>query len=234
MLLAITVATGPRALADPISVTIAAAAPEGAAQRPVSWSATPLDLPPEADVFAAMTMTREPVTGPWQVALEPGRYLISGFTEVELYELEVTLPDAGPDAGPDAWPDAGRTILVPLLQVEPAQVFRCSEIPGCDYTHPETGLSLTLPNGWALDMPYHADLGGGEVAPELSAVIYEDRPDDAAAVWFLNPPDWIMDDNGPCRDVAIGPVCTFEISEPADNAFAIIAPSLRIAPPDRP
>ncbi|MBN2630367.1 MAG: hypothetical protein JXR75_07490 [Rhodobacteraceae bacterium] len=221
MLLVIAVATGPGVLADLIGVTIAADSPEGTADRPVSWSATPLDLPPEADVFAAMTKTPEPVTGPWQVALEPGRYLISGFSEVELYELEVTLPDAG------------ATILVPQLPVAPAVVFRCTEAPTCDYTHPESGLSLTLPQGWALDAPYHGDLGDGEVAPDLSAVIYEDRQDDGAAVWFLNPPDWITDDNGPCRGVAIGQVCTFEISDAADGAFATIAPSLRIAPPDR-
>lgn len=205
------------ASAEPVSVTIRAILPEGAAEGPVSWSALPLDLPPDADILAAMIMTPEPINGPWRVDLEPGEYLISGFSEVELYESNATIT-------------AQTTILeVPVLEIDHSVALRCVDTDTCAYTDEATGLGVTLPKGWAMDTPYHADLGDGEVAAEISAVFFEDSKGDGAAVWFLNPLDWIIDDNGPCRAVSIGNLCTFDISAAAEAAFSVIAPSLRIA-----
>ncbi|MFN4155296.1 MAG: hypothetical protein ACK4HF_11635 [Paracoccaceae bacterium] len=203
--------------AEPVAVSITALVPEGVEPRRVSWSAVPLDLPEDADVLDAMIMTPEPVAGPWQVLLEPGEYLISGFTEVELYEISaVVTAQTG-------------VIKVPVLDIGPGIALRCTE-PRCDYTDEATGLRLTLPQGWAVDAPYHADLGDGELAEQISTVFFEDVEGDGGAVWFLNPVDWITGDTGPCRAVAQGNLCTFDVSPAAEAAFAVIAPSLQLDP----
>ncbi|MFN4130125.1 MAG: hypothetical protein ACK4GC_09955 [Paracoccaceae bacterium] len=204
----------PVAQAESVAVRVTAVVPEGVEVRAVSWSAVPLDLPEEADVLDAMILTPEPVSGPWRVALEPGRYLFSGFTEVELYEAEALVTAQTAD------------IAVPVLAIEPDVALRCAELR-CDYSDAATGLSVTLPQGWAVDVPYHADLGGGAVAEEVSTVFFEDVEGDGGAVWFLNPVDWITGDTGPCRMVAQGNLCTFDVSPAAEAAFAVIAPSLQ-------
>ncbi|RGP36967.1 hypothetical protein [Pseudotabrizicola alkalilacus] len=207
------------ALAEPVTVSVTALLPEGVEAGPVSWSAVPLDLPEEADVLEAMIMTPEPVNGPWQVVLEPGEYLLSGFTEAELFEAKAVVTTQT------------TLIEVPVLAIEPAVALRCTE-PRCDYTDSETGLRVTLPQGWAVETPYHADLGDGELAEEVSAVFFEDVEGDGGAVWFLNPVDWITGDTGPCRAVAQGNLCSFDLTPAAEAAFAVIAPSLqRVDPP---
>ena len=215
LVLAVLAASAPTHAAEPVQVTITA---EGTPPGPVSWSAVPLDLAPDVDVLDAMIMTPESIDGPWQVALEPGEYLISGFAERDLYEVSVTI--------------TGQTtqIAVPILALEPAVALRCTDAAGCDFADPDTGLTARLPQGWAVDVPYRADLGDGELAPEVSTVFFEDLAQDGAAVWFLNPVDWIDDPASPCRDVAPGRLCTFEPTPAALAALEVIAPSVRVAP----
>ena len=212
---ALLLALAVRVEAQPVQVTITA---EGAPAGPVSWSAVPLDLAPDADVLDAMIMTPESITGPWQVALLPGDYLISGFAELDLYELSITITDQTTQ------------IAVPVLALEPSVALRCADAAGCDFADSETGLAVRLPQGWAVDVPYRADLGDGELAPEVSTVFFEDGADDGGAVWFLNPVDWIDDEASPCRAVAPGLLCTFAPTPAALAAFEVIAPSLRVAP----
>lgn len=202
--------------AEPVAVSITAEVPPGAESRAVSWSVVPLDLPPDADVLAAMLVSPAPVEGAWEVMLEPGRYMISGFTEVELYEQEAAVT-----------PETV-AIAVPVLEIEPSVALRCEAAASCAYADPETGLRAMLPQGWAVDVPYRADLGFGEIATEVSTVFFEDVEGDGGSVWFLNPVDWIDDDTGPCRPVAVGVMCTFDLSPAADAAFAVIAPSLAL------
>ncbi|WP_349037732.1 hypothetical protein [Pseudotabrizicola sp. 4114] len=202
-------------LAEPVTVNVTALLPEGGTAGPVSWSAVPLDLPEEADVLEAMIMTPEPVDGPWQVVLEPGEYLLSGFTEAELFEAKALVTAQTTQ------------IAVPVLAIEPAVALRCTE-PRCDYTDAKTGLRVTLPQGWAVETPYHADLGEGQLAEEVSAVFFEDVEGDGGAVWFLNPVDWITGDTGPCRAVAQGNLCSFDLTPAAEAAYSVIAPSLQM------
>ncbi|MDO8885046.1 hypothetical protein [Pseudotabrizicola sp.] len=201
--------------AEPITVSIIALVPEGGETRPVSWSAVPLDLPEDADVIDAMIMTPEPVDGPWQVALEPGDYVISGFTEAELYETTAAVTPQT------------RMIEVPVLAIDQTVALRCAEAR-CDFTDEATGLHATLPEGWAVDAPYFADLGDGALATEISTVFFEDVEGDGGGVWFLNPVDWITGDTGPCRTVELGNLCTFDLSPAAEAAFSVIAPALRL------
>jgi len=185
----------------------------------VSWSATPLDLPPDADILNAMVMQPDPINLPWQVALAPGNYLISAFSETDVYELSVTITDA-----------PNQSFIVPALDLAQQVAYHCADASGCRIDDADTGLSFVLPQGWGAEQPYFADLGNGEMAPEISAVFFEDTEGDEAAVWFLNPLDWIEDDNGPCLEVSIGTMCSFEIGPAAQAGFDVIAPSLAVGP----
>jgi hypothetical protein len=192
--------------------------PAGFDDTPVSWSATPLDLAPDADVLAAMVMEPDSAPGPWRVVLTPGEYLISAFSNVEVFELTTALT-----AEP-----ATQTYEVPLLSLEATVAYRCDGAGPCSITDAATGLGFDLPGGWAAELPYFADMGNGEHATEVSIVFYQDTEDEGAAVWFLNPVDWVEDEAGPCRDVAAGLMCTFDEGTAAETGFAVIAPSLRL------
>ncbi len=204
---------------DAVTVTFSAERADPAAPMPeISWSATPLDLPADADIMAAMVFTPEPLTVPWQVALKPGTYLISGFSEQELYEATLVI-------GPDS-----TALTVPVLVVDAQVAFRCAEQEVCAAADQATGLAFDLPRGWAAEQPYLVDPQGGEAAGDVSAVFFEDIEGDGAAVWFLNPVEWMVHESGPCETVSLGEMCTFDLSDAAKRALEVIAPSLRREP----
>lgn len=205
------------ARAQDISATFAL--PDAYGTLAVTWSATPLDLRPDADMLQALILQAEAAPGPWTVALKTGRYLISAFSATEVFELEIDLTAEV----------AASVIEVPPLALGVAVPFRC-DAERCPFKDAETGLEFTLPQGWAAEKPYVADMGEGLQADQVSAVFFEDTEGDGAAVWFLNPPDWIEDDNGPCRDVPLGVICSFDITSGAEAALEVIAPSLRVGP----
>ena len=194
------------------------ALPPDYADDVVTWSATPQDLAPDADVLDAMVFEPEAFDGPWQVKLEPGTYLVSAFSEADLFELTATVVPGV----------AGQRFEVPVLQFETAIPYRCAETAGCSFADAATGLTFSLPQGWAAERPYHADLGDGTLAPEVSGVFFEDSQDEGSAVWFLNPVDWIVEDNTPCREVTVGNLCTFDISPAAETGFGVLAGSLAL------
>lgn len=202
------------ALAEDVSVTFAL--PPEFAGLAVSWSATPLDLPADADMLAALIVQPGARPGPWTVALKPGEYLISAFSSTEVFEQPFRVTATAPP-GP---------VLVPPIALAVTVPFRCATAR-CSFVDDATGLAFDLPQGWAAEQPYHADLGGGERAAEVSAVFFQDADGDDAAVWFLNPPDWTPDDSGPCQPVAPGVICSFALTPAATQALKVIAPSLR-------
>ena len=205
------------AWADAVPVTFALE--PGHEDKSVSWSATPLDLPMDVDIIAAMIMEPGPIAGPWQVALEPGSYLVSAFSEADVFELTVVVEA-----------NANQSYNVPALNLTQQVAYHCKDAPICRFQDEETGISFALPQGWGAEQPYFADLGTGEVAAEVSGVFFEDVESEGAAVWFLNPVDWIEDDNGPCLEVPIGILCSFEIGPAAQAGFDVIAPSLAVGP----
>lgn len=192
------------------------ALPPEFADLAVTWSAAPLDLPADADMLAALILQPKATAGPWTVALNPGEYLISAFSSAEVFEQQVRVPPA----------DGAGVVLVPPLELAVAVPYRCAEAR-CSFVDDATGLAFDLPQGWAAEQPYHADLGAGVQAPEVSAVFFQDVDGDDAAVWFLNPPDWTEDDNGPCQPVDLGVMCSFALTPAATAALQVIAPSLR-------
>jgi hypothetical protein len=209
--------SAPWAWADEVQVTFALE--PGHEGVSVSWSATPLDLPPDADILSAMIMEPDPIDGPWQVVLEPGLYLVSAFSETDVFELSVSVTEA-----------PNQSFTVPALDLSQQVAYHCADAPSCRIEDADTGLGFVLPQGWGAEQPYFADLGNGEMAPEISAVFFEEIDGDGAAVWFLNPLDWIEDDNGPCVPVSIGTMCSFDIGPAAQAGFDVIAPSLTVGP----
>ena len=193
--------------------------PPAYAERAVSWSATPLDLPEDADILAAMLTQPAAGSGPWQVALEPGDYLISAFSDVEVFEQTVTVLPEPPE----------QTFEVAVLELDASAPYSCADQVECAFADTETLLAFSLPQGWAAERPYRGDLGDGVMADNISAVFFEETQGEDAAVWFLNPLDWIEDEQGPCRRVSVGSLCTFDPSAAAEIGFAVIAPSLRRA-----
>jgi hypothetical protein len=207
------------ALAGAEEVSMTFALPPEFADLSVTWSAAPLDLPADADMLAALILQPKATAGPWTVALKPGEYLISAFSSAEVFEQQVRVPPA----------DGAGVVLVPPLELAVAVPYRCAEAQ-CSFVDQATGLAFDLPQGWAAEQPYHADLGAGVQAPEVSAVFFQDVDGDDAAVWFLNPPDWTEDDNGPCQPVDLGVMCSFALTPAATAALQVIAPSLRPGP----
>lgn len=188
------------------------------AELPVSWSATPLDLPADADMFEAMVMQPDADAGPWVVDLDPGPYVISAFSAAEVFESEITVI-----AG------SAQAYEVAPIALTTAIPFRCVDAETCAFKDEATGLSFTLPKGWAAEAPYYFDPGDGTVSEALSAVFFEDIEGDGADVWFLNPPEWGEHDGGPCADLSLGALCTFDLSAKAQAAFDVIAPSLALS-----
>lgn len=192
--------------------------PPDHADAAVTWAATPLNLPPDADVLQSMVMETEARSGPWLVTLDPGPYVVTAFSGADLFELEVTVT-----AG------AAQSYEVPPLSLSTEIPFRCTEGASCDFVDAETGLAFTLPQGWAAERPYRFDEGGGPQTEALSAVFFEDIEGEGANVWFLNPPEWDVEESGPCRDHALGALCTFDLTPGAEAAYGVIAPSLHRA-----
>jgi hypothetical protein len=196
-------------------------APE-AGQIALSWSAVPLDLPEGADVFSQMQVSGDDIAGPWTVALMPGRrYQISGYSDSQIYETTVQVTPQTVE------------ILVPPLAAEQSIPFRCDAPGPCDFADPVTGLQFALPGNWAAEQPERAEPGAGGKEAVIRAVFFEEMDGDGGGVWFLNPQDWLVAEDGPCASVAVGQICTFERGPAAVAAEAILAPSLAMAPGQR-
>lgn len=211
-----------------VSITALSAATGQPPENPVNWTATPLDLPDDADIFTQMVFTVKPIVTPWVVELEPGRYQVSGYSDQGVYEAEVTITQDGPPS-----------LQVPEVEVQDRASFICAEIDICRYNDPVTGLQVTLPSGWAVEHPMltaerkistvfyeEAELSGARSGFDA---VDEESENHGTAVWFLNPPEWYEEDDGPCREVSLGALCTFLDGDASLSAFNIIAPSLRQA-----
>lgn len=228
MAMALLVASVGMAQAGEVSITAVSAASGLPPENPVNWTATPLDLAEDADIFSAMVFTVKPIVAPWVIELEPGRYQVSGYSDQGVYEAEVTITQDGP-----------ASLQVPEVEVHDRASFICTEIDICRYSDPITGLQVTLPSGWAVEQPMlladrklstvfyeEAELGGARSGFDA---VDEESESHGTSVWFLNPPEWYEEDDGPCREVSLGALCTFLDGDANLSAFNIIAPSLRQA-----
>jgi len=181
----------------------------------VSWTAVEIDGNAALDAEPRAVSSASPVTGPWAVTLAQGGWWVSGFTATVIFEGEIAVQPGGDTA-----------FVIPVLDLAARSPFRCAAPGPCAFDDAKTGLSFKLPGGWAAERPLRPGPEG------TVAVFYEDAEGRAGAVWFLNPADWIVTPDAPCRPVMPGRMCTFVEDAPdtgADAAFALIAASLRQA-----
>lgn len=199
------------------AVDVVFALPEEVGELPVFWSALPL----EGQAETAVSLP-DPVTGPWAAQLVRGTWLVSAVAD-DGRVFETILQIA---------PGAGQVLVIPEVEMAEDAAHSCHAADPCAVDDPETGLSFTLPPGWAAETPFLAQGDDGQLFPtggffELEA--------EGGSYWALNPLDW-ADEAGPCREVAVGRLCTFEDgaggTRAAETAFAVIAPSLRWQMPD--
>ncbi len=177
----------------------------------ISWSALPLDGLDVQPVVAP-----DPIRGPWQADLAPGTWLISGLsTDGRSFEDVVTLDEA-----------PSHTLTIPEIEPPIDATYACSDSPTCAFTDEATGLSFTLPEHWGAESPFIPDLPDGAQPSGPSGGFFEITPE-GGAYWALNPLDWVAGETGPCEEVAVGLICTFEESPVAKAALAVIAPSLK-------
>ncbi|MBK6467278.1 MAG: hypothetical protein WAT25_01210 [Paracoccaceae bacterium] len=202
---------GGSALAEPVEVSFTA--PAALADAPVFWEALPIDITgTEGEVFPVAS--DEGITGPWTVALEPGLWQVTGLAGADFLNGQVTVAAAG---------ESHEIAIEPPLPPPP---YACPDVVVCHFTDSQTLIGFDLPQGWAADQPFVADLGGGVTADRVSVVFFEDAEGEGGEAWFLNPAEW-YDEIGPCREVALGNLCTQNLGEVSEGAFQIIAPSLR-------
>lgn len=200
---------------DAIPVTLF---PEAAfSDAEITWSAVP--VPGTTTAIEAIAMPYS-ITGDWETEMEPGEWMVEGYSPLGLFSATITVEDGDVSAFEIPLTSEGNgTGLIASYQ--------CDSAPSCAVQDDETGLSFDLPQGWAVDGPYVADLGGGEMADVPSAVFYEDVMGGEGAGWWLNPVDWAPE-NGPCYEVSAGNLCAPVENAATEAAFAIIAPSIAV------
>lgn len=184
--------------------------PEASGDTPIAWTALPLDLADAEPVIAP-----EEVTGPWAIALPAGSWLIAGVgADGKSYET-IALVQAGGDA----------QIAVPESAMADNAVWSCHGQPTCTHTDDHSGLTFTLPDGWAAETLVVVEKPDGSLPMGPTGGFFEMAPE-GGAYWALNPVDWVKRETGPCHEIPLGLLCTYDETDIAADAFAVIAPSL--------
>src|SRR5690606_26562297 len=94
-------------------------------------------------------------------------------------------------------------------------------------SHAQSGISLTLPDGWAMSEPYFYETAGGASSDRPSARFFAEKSGQVLNI-ELNPRQW-LDSNGPCRAIGTSQLCMMRDQGPeADAAFAEITRTLTI------
>lgn len=195
------------AQAQGISLTFT---PEGAGDALISWSALPLDLADAQPVIAP-----DDVQGPWQVDLPAGHWIISGTgTDGHSYETVVQV-EAGGDAA----------IPVPRLAMTDSAAWSCHGQPVCTYSDEHSGLSFALPDNWGAE-PFLVLTGPDGSLPKGPTGGFFEMAPDGGAYWALNPVDWVQGETGPCHEMPLGLMCTYDETASAKAAFDVIVPAL--------
>lgn len=215
MVMAAFLLPGGPVLAEPVEVSLAAP-PELAAEA-VAWEAFPLALGEGVGEVAPVS-SGGPVTGPWIVALEPGDWQVTGLAGEVFLNAQVTIAAEG------------ESFVVAAEPPPAGPPYLCQGDAPCSYVDAATGLAFALPPGWAAAQPTGS--ADGAVDGKPWALFFEPVEGVGGAAWELNPSSW-TEFAGPCREVALGQLCTpdvdTEVDPAAEAAFAVIAPSLALS-----
>jgi hypothetical protein len=185
----------------------------------VQWSAIRKDVVEMDVAFASHDLETSFVTS-----------LVAGGT----YEVEGVNADAGIYLADTITIDpTGRNDFEIPLAVDAGSfnediAFACSNTPaGCRVSHAQSGIALTLPNGWAMGEPYFYETAGGAPSDQPSARFFAEQGGQVQNI-ELNPRQW-LDSNGPCRPIVASQLCMMRDQRPgAEAAFSQIAATLTI------
>ncbi|MGI3164662.1 vWA domain-containing protein [Pseudooceanicola sp. 200-1SW] len=152
--------------------------------------------------------------------------------QTEVIAPEVVLPDPAPleDSDIKAQVEALRDSAAAEMGLSAEEseaglgedvAFLCTGEAGttCDFTDAQTGLSFTLPGGWAADYPYQEGPGAPVRVHFFEA--------EAGRGLMLNPPDPNASDLGACLPSPLGPLCM--TGAEAMSAISVLMPSLALA-----
>lgn len=189
---------------DPVSVTISG---EYAAML-TQWQATPLSGQ-ASDVLGTGAFSSRA----WETTLDPGDWLIEGWSEGgkgPLYVARISVAPQQPQT------ITLKRTTAPDQTVSVAQdggeiVQRCLGDTAC-YGVSAAGLRLVLLPGWATGAAYAYETAGGVVAAQKTIEIYAGDP--LAIVAVLNPRQWDAM-LGPCEAIDLGDLCRLEQADVA-------------------
>jgi len=108
--------------------------------------------------------------------------------------------------------------------------FVCNNTPaGCPVSHAASGISLTLPNDWAMSEPYFYETAGG-AGSDLPTATFFWESFGAVNTIELNPRQWLAS-NGPCASVGAGQLCYMQGQDMMlDVVFGMIRDTLVVSP----
>lgn len=112
------------------------------------------------------------------------------------------------------------------VDADPA-AFKCTQSQGCAFSHQASGISVVLPNAWALSEPFFYETAGGARSDLPSASFFSDEAGQRQTI-ELNPRQWLAS-NGPCRIIGANALCMMRDQGPlSEAAFAVLGDSLTI------
>lgn len=108
--------------------------------------------------------------------------------------------------------------------------FVCTNTPsGCPVTHAPSGISLTLPNDWAMSEPYFYETAGGAGSDLPTASFFWESFGTVNTI-ELNPHQW-LDSNGRCAPVGSSQLCYMQGQDMmVDVIFEMIRDTLSVTP----
>jgi hypothetical protein len=109
--------------------------------------------------------------------------------------------------------------------------FVCTNTPaGCPVSHAASGISLTLPNDWAMSEPYFYETAGG-AGSDLPTATFLWESFGTVNTIELNPRQW-LESNGRCAPVGSSQLCYMRGQDMMlDVVFEMILDTLTVTPP---
>ena len=193
----------------------------------VQWSAIRTDVQEMDVAFASSDLETSFITA----LVAGGTYAVEGVNEgAGIYlagtitidtngrnDFEIPLAGGGGEAG--AAQGLGEDV-----------VFVCTGNPsGCPVSHAASGISLTLPNDWAMSEPYFYETAGGARSDVPSASFFWESFGTVNTI-ELNPLQW-LDSNGRCAPVGASQLCYMRGQDMmVDVVFEMILDTLVVNP----
>ena len=203
--------------------------PEDYPQVPLWWSALPLDPGMSPDAWAPVA---EMVVARGE--FEPGRYRVSALAPGEVeFSASVEIRSGQDNHFVIGLADQRRSDSDADGFSEPAVIVCSGQRHGCAYSDPDTGLALTVPEGWSMTQPQLYRTAAGVIVMAPSARLFRQHQG-VIQVLELNPRQWLQS-SGPCVDIADNRLChDVGLGDLVAEAIATVRASLVLTPASAP